>query len=281
MKSILPLLTASLLFSIAAPAGAQSAPLKPIPIGTPVTLARPTDLDEVLLRLVGVQCVAASKLNRNADGTFDGTLTCGSVTIKGKRLAIDHRDGGTMTPAVSGPAVPMIDAKVASGQVTVLAIGAKDLFASRAGELVGQVCNVTKPLTRDAEGYYAGELTCGTNRFYFAQVKVASGAVTLPATTIAPVPPVTVRPRNGERWRVVDAGDVYPSINTTDCLAWPNADMKRRGGDNYWSSFAPQKGDVGVVLGVVRHCSQDIDVVLLEIGAFVVPIGAQGIERAP
>src|SRR5688572_5675145 len=71
---------------------AQPAPAnKPIAAGTRVTLARPAEVDEVLLRLVGLECSAATKLHKNADGTYDGSLTCGSVTLKAKRLTLDQR----------------------------------------------------------------------------------------------------------------------------------------------------------------------------------------------
>jgi len=53
------------------------------------------------------------------------------------------------------------------------------------------------------------------------------------------------------------------------------------GGDNARAQYAPAVGDVGQVVGVARHCDQDIDVVFLQIGAYVVPISAQAIERAP
>jgi len=75
MHPILPL-TALLLTTLSGSAFAQPAPqIKPLAVGTPVTLARPTDPDDILLRLVGVRCVAATKLVRNADGSFDGSVT--------------------------------------------------------------------------------------------------------------------------------------------------------------------------------------------------------------
>lgn len=70
----------------------SGAPLEPITKGTKVTLGHPTQPDEVLLRLVGLQCVADSNLERNRDGSFAGSVECGVVTIQSKRLAIDLRD---------------------------------------------------------------------------------------------------------------------------------------------------------------------------------------------
>lgn len=272
MKTIL---AATMLLLATVSARAQSAP-KPVPVGTPVTIAAPTDSDDVLLRLVGLQCKAATKLVPNKDGTFDGSITCGSITLKGKRLTLGN--AAPPAPDLPKPPTAMTDPRVESGVVTILGIGPNDLFLARSGELVGKVCNVTKPLVRDAKGFYAGELTCGANRYYFAQVSVASGAVVMFLTGNTPVP--DLGPQPGEQWRIVDAGDVYPSINTTDCLTWPTTDMKSRGGENVWRGFyTPRTGDVGVVLGKSRHCSQDIDVVFLQVGAYVVPIGARGIVR--
>ena len=266
--------------ALATPASAQAPrPItKPLAVGTPVTLARPTDLDEVLLRLVGVQCAAASKLTRNADGTWDGQLNCGSVSIKGKRLALDTPDLADSAPRPPDPVRPLSQPRIDGGEVTILAIGPGDLFISRDKELIGKVCKVTKPLNRGGSGYYAGELTCGINRYYFAEVSVGAGAVDV--LNVSPRQPGGP-PQIGERWRVKDAGDVYPSINTTDCLTWPSADAKQRGGENYWGSWDPKSGDIGVVLGVSRHCSQAVDVVFLQIGSVVIAIGAQGLEPAP
>lgn len=280
MKTLLASTTLSLVLPFVTAAHAQPAPApKPVPIGTAVTIATPADNEAVLSRLVGLQCKAATKLVPNKDGTFDGTITCGEITLKGKRLALGN--AAPPAPEVPKPPPEMTDARVESGVVTILGIGPSDLFLARAGELVGKVCNVTKPLVRDTKnGFYAGELTCGTNRYYFAQVSVASGAVVIQAGGYAPNPPPDLGPQPGEQWRIVDAGDVYPSINTTDCLAWPNADMKARGGEGAWRGlYTPRAGDIGVVLGKSRHCSQDIDVVFLQVGAYVVPIGARGIVR--
>lgn len=286
MHKILPL-TALLVSTLTGVAFAQPAPirriepLKPIAAGTPVTLGRPSDADEVLLRLVGVSCVAATKLVRNADGSFNGSVTCGAVTLKAKRLAIDPSEvgGRNNAPGPMAP-VPLTAQRITSGEVTILAIGANDLFVSRAGELVGKVCTVSKPLNRDARGYYAGEVMCGKDRYYFAEVQLG-GPDAMVAVGVVNTPPARGGPQLGERWRIIDAGDVYPTINTTDCLAWPTTSMKLKGGSGGWGQYAPAAGDVGQVVGVTRHCSQEIDVALLQIGAYVVPIGVQGIERAP
>lgn len=32
---------------------------------------------------------------------------------------------------------------------------------------------------------------------------------------------------------------------------------------------------------VTRHCDQEVDIVLLQVGAYVVPIGSAGVERVP
>ena len=57
--------------------------------------------------------------------------------------------------------------------------------------------------------------------------------------------------------------------------------LRRIGGEGGWGRFAPANGDVGYVVGVSRHCDQAVDVVLLQVGAYVVPIGIRGVERVP
>ncbi len=275
----LPSFALVLALGLALPTDAHAqSPTQPIPKGSKVTLGRPTQVDEVLLRLVGLECIAATALKRNPDGSYDGSLTCGAVTIAAKRLAIDLRDV-VIKEEADPPPSPLSDPTIATGKVTILEIGEGDLFKARRAELIGKFCNVTKPLKRDAAGYYAGELTCGNNRYYFAEVRVAAGSVRVPALLEVLVGGAGASV--GERWRITDAGDIYPSINTTDCLVWPSADAKRTGGENAWGGWRAKNGDVGTVIGVARHCSQDVNVVFLQIGAFVVAIGEQGLAQEP
>jgi|GEM_PF-4376275 len=76
------------------------------------------------------------------------------------------------------------------------------------------------------------------------------------------------------------AGDVYPGINTTECLRWPTPALKQKGGDNAWASHYPADGDIGQVIGTSRHCDTGLDVVILSIGSYIVPIGLHGVARA-
>lgn len=80
---------------------------------------------------------------------------------------------------------------------------------------------------------------------------------------------------------VVDPGLVYDTINQTDCLAWPSADLKKRGGADAWAGYYPAAGERGAVIAVVDHCDGETEIAILEIGGHVVPIGVDGISPAP
>lgn len=220
-------------FSGRALAQTPETPLKTIAAGAKVTLGSPTDGDDVLKRLVGVQCVAATKLTRNADGSYNGSVTCGAVTLKSKRFALG--DGGPVALILGGNSVPATDAKIASGAVIITGIGAGDLFAARSAELVGKLCSITKTLTRDAQDFYAGELMCGKDRFYFAEVQVSVAVASKLVIGVTGIEG-SGRPYAGERWRISNVGETYTTINSTDCLRWPTPEIRRIGGESGWEA---------------------------------------------
>lgn len=100
-------------------------------------------------------------------------------------------------------------------------------------------------------------------------------ATPTPTPTSTPTPTPTAQ----RTFRIVDAGDIYPSINTTDCLAWPSAEVKRRGGEDAWGGYYPRNGDVGTLIGTARHCDSGILVLFLDVQGYYVPIGEQGTEE--
>ena len=179
--SLRVLVVATLVLSLAAPASAKPAQ-PPIAVGTEVWLGLPSDGDVALSRLAGLQCKAATKLVYNADGTVAGSVTCGSATIKAKRLTLEtqrERFDRTAQTALAELPRPMTDARVPSGPVTIYEIGVNDPLVARSRELVGSFCSVTRPLVLGAGGYYDGQLTCGSRRFTFAEIKVVAGEVEL------------------------------------------------------------------------------------------------------
>ncbi len=106
------------------------------------------------------------------------------------------------------------------------------------------------------------------------------GAVATPP----PPPPPTTYPTAGAgtvesgRVRIVDAGEVYTTINTTECLQWPDTDTKTLSGSNSWAGWSPKTGDVGVVVWKSTHCTGGNVVLVVRVGGkYLVPIGKKGV----
>lgn len=79
--------------------------------------------------------------------------------------------------------------------------------------------------------------------------------------------------------QIVDVGQIYELINTTDCLIWPSLDKQKKGGKNGWGSFYPKKGDTGIIVEEIKHCHfEDKVVYILEIGEYYVPISSVGVK---
>lgn len=81
----------------------------------------------------------------------------------------------------------------------------------------------------------------------------------------------------GRTVAIVDAGEIYSTINELDCLAWPDEDTRQRGGIGGWGAFYPGAGDVGVVVGVTTHCDSGAVVVLVDVEGHVVPVRLEGV----
>jgi hypothetical protein len=94
------------------------------------------------------------------------------------------------------------------------------------------------------------------------------------------VPPkLKMAPRvAGTTVTITNSGQMFDLINTTDCIPWPNEEVKALGGQNGWGGWRPVNGDHGVAIARARHCFQDVNVVYVKIGAHYVPIGESGIQ---
>lgn len=79
-------------------------------------------------------------------------------------------------------------------------------------------------------------------------------------------------------YRITDAGDVYSTINTSDCLQWPDERTKAAGGASAWGPWHPETGDVGKLIGEARHCGTQRRVMILDVDGHVVPIDAASTE---
>jgi hypothetical protein len=93
------------------------------------------------------------------------------------------------------------------------------------------------------------------------------------------VPPRFQQRVRTARVRLTDVGQTYSTINTIDCLGWPNDDIKKAAGSYSWGSWHPDNGDLGVAIGRSIHCFQkDVTVVIVQIGERYVPIGTRGLS---
>lgn len=116
---------------------------------------------------------------------------------------------------------------------------------------------------------------------------VIAGLSACGGTSHRPSPPVLqtasaapVGSSHGPRYRITNTGDIYSTINETDCLTWPSESLRVRGGEDAWEAdgYQPQEGEVGVLVGESIHCGSEERILLLEVGRFIVPIAASGAE---
>src|SRR5687768_14122700 len=81
----------------------------------------------------------------------------------------------------------------------------------------------------------------------------------------------------GAKVKITDGGQIYDALNTTDCVKWPSAAVKKRAGQSGWESFHPDEGLEGVVLASLPHCDHETQVVLVSVGEYVVPVTSTGV----
>jgi hypothetical protein len=104
--------------------------------------------------------------------------------------------------------------------------------------------------------------------------------VGLAAMLVGFVPPKLKQERraSGVMVTVTSSGQMFDLINSTDCLVWPNEEMKALGGQSGWGTWRPHDGDTGVALARTKHCFQDVNVIFVKIGTLYVPMGETGIR---
>jgi hypothetical protein len=81
----------------------------------------------------------------------------------------------------------------------------------------------------------------------------------------------------GDMLMILDAGGIYDTINQTDCVKWPTETMKKKAGSDAWGGYTPQDGETGPVVAVMQHCDGYTEIVVLEIGGHLVPIGSSSV----
>jgi len=84
----------------------------------------------------------------------------------------------------------------------------------------------------------------------------------------------------GAKVRISDGGQIYDALNTTECVKWPSPAVKKKAGRDGWAGFNPGSGVAGKVLAALAHCDGQTQVVLVEVGAYVVPVTSKGVEAA-
>ena len=82
----------------------------------------------------------------------------------------------------------------------------------------------------------------------------------------------------GRTAKIIDAGQLYSTINRTNCLSWPNEQIKRAGGKDGWGSFYPKNGDIGTIVAEMTHCDSGKKIYLLKIGNYYAPVGYDGVQ---
>lgn len=102
----------------------------------------------------------------------------------------------------------------------------------------------------------------------------------LAATQLGFVPPNFGRRARtrGAQVTIVNSGDMYDLINTTDCLPWPSEDMKTLGGQSAWMGWSPTNGDHGNAIARAKHCFLERTVVFVKVGDHYVVMGSEGLR---
>jgi hypothetical protein len=114
----------------------------------------------------------------------------------------------------------------------------------------------------------------------FAAAAHADATLPVAAAAAGDRPPAGLQ--STRRARIIRRGELYSTINETDCVSrWPSDEVKRQAGEKYWaqSGFYPHGGDVGTVVGEARHCDTRTRLVILKIGDHFVVMGASGVEE--
>lgn len=75
----------------------------------------------------------------------------------------------------------------------------------------------------------------------------------------------------GQKVKIWHDGGIYKKINGTDRIQWPNEELKKIAGKEYWKDFEPKIGDIGEVVHISKSKYDEIFYVL-KIDSYYVPI---------
>ncbi|MCF1192351.1 hypothetical protein LRR18_12220 [Mangrovimonas sp. AS39] len=75
----------------------------------------------------------------------------------------------------------------------------------------------------------------------------------------------------GQKVKIWHDGGIYKTINGTDRIQWPNEELKKIAGKEYWQDFEPKIGDIGEIVHISKSKYDEVFYVL-KIDSYYVPI---------
>lgn len=66
----------------------------------------------------------------------------------------------------------------------------------------------------------------------------------------------------GQKVKIWHDGGIYRSINGTDRIKWPNEEIKKVAGKEFWNDFDPKIGDIGEIVHVSKSKHKEIFYIL-------------------
>jgi hypothetical protein len=75
----------------------------------------------------------------------------------------------------------------------------------------------------------------------------------------------------GQEVKIWHNGGIYSTLNGSDNIKWPNPEIKKIAGKEYWKDFEPQIGDIGKIIFVTKSKYKEI-IYILKIKDYYVPI---------
>jgi hypothetical protein len=85
----------------------------------------------------------------------------------------------------------------------------------------------------------------------------------------------------GKQAKIDKEGGVYSTLNLSESLQWPSAEMKKLGGKSGWKKYKPATGDTGTIVHIfVDNGSTSKFIYLLKIKEIYVPVGCACIAEA-
>lgn len=82
----------------------------------------------------------------------------------------------------------------------------------------------------------------------------------------------------GKKVKIINKGRIYTGIHKSNCIVWPNDDIKKKGGRKYWGwSYSPANGDIGTIIWEAVHCRSKETIYIIKTGNYYVPINSNAV----